>query len=92
MPSFTQRDYVFFAWNAAVGVICAAVVIRNPELQSAAIPPFLLLLIGMGVFEIGALLIARDPGAVPVSNVTRFLALSLSLGLYTLISALLSRA
>lgn len=92
MPSFTRRDHLFFAWNAAVGVLCGAVVVRAPELQSAALPPFLWLLIGMAAFEVGAFFLAPGAGAGPVSNVTRFLALSLSLGLYTVISAVLVRA
>lgn len=86
MPSFTQRDYVFFAWNAVVGLLCAAVVMRDPSLQAAAIPPFIWLLIGMGVFEAAALLLAR--GAPPISNVTRFLGLSLALAVFTLIPLL----
>jgi hypothetical protein len=88
----SRRDYLFFAWNAAVGVLCAALVLHRPDLNSAAIPPFLWLLIGMGAFEIGAFLLARDAPILPLSNVTRFLGLSLSLGLFTVITAVLSRA
>lgn len=88
MPSLTQRDYWFFAWNAVVGVLCATAVVRDPALQTAAIPPFLWLLIGMGLFEAAALLLWR--GVAPLSNVMRFLGLSLALGLYIVIPALIT--
>jgi len=87
VPSLTRRDQAFLAWNVAVGLLCAAIVVHDPALQAAAIPPFMWLLLGMLAFELGASVIAG--GAAPMSNVTRFLGLCLSLGVYTAISALL---
>lgn len=84
MPAFTQRDYLFFAWNAAVGIACAAMMLRYPALE-ATLPSFLWLLIGMGLFEAAALGLAR--GAPPLNNVTRFLGLALSLALFIVVQS-----
>ena len=88
MTSLTDRDLAFLAWNIVAGLVAGAVVAGRPELASAALPPFLWLLLAMAAYEIAAgYALGLQPGAL-VSTPVRFLGLVVALAIYLLVPVL----
>jgi hypothetical protein len=83
---FTRVELVFVAFGAALGALVALVYKAGGGLApSAGFPPFILVLLGLGLTEIVAgLSLGRSPGAL-VAMPARLLAFFLGVGVLALL-------
>jgi hypothetical protein len=82
---FTRVELVFVAFGAALGLLVALVFNAGWLAPSAAFPPFIVVLLGLGLSEIAAgLVLARSPGAL-VGMPARLLAFFLGVGVLALL-------
>lgn len=82
---FTRVELVFVAFGALLGLLVALVFKAGWLAPSAAFPPFIFVLLGLGLSEIVAgLALGRSPGAL-VGMPARLLAFVLGVGLLALL-------
>jgi hypothetical protein len=82
---FTRVELVFVAFGAALGALIALVYKAGGLAPSAGFPPFILVLLGLGLTEIVAgLSLGRSPGAL-VAMPARLLAFFLGVGVLALL-------
>lgn len=82
---FTRVELVFVAFGAALGALVALVYRAGGLAPSASFPPFILVLLGLGLTEIVAgLSLGRSPGAL-VAMPARLLAFFLGVGVLALL-------
>ena len=82
---FTRVEFVLVAFGAVLGVLVALVFKAGWITPSAAFPPFVLVLLGLGLSEIVAgFALARSPGTL-VGMPARLLAFFLGVGVLALL-------
>lgn len=82
---FTRAEFVFIAFGAVLGLLVALVFKAGWLAPSAAFPPFIVVLLGLGLSEIVAgLVLGRSPGAL-VGMPARLLAFVLGVGVLALL-------
>jgi len=82
---FTRAELVFVAFGAGLGAIVSAVVKAGWIAPSATFPPFILVLLGLGLSEIIAgFALGRSPGAL-VGMPARMLAFLIGVGVLALL-------
>ena len=82
---FTRVELVFVAFGAALGAIVSGVVKAGWIAPSATFPPFILVLLGLGLSEIAAgLAFGRSPGSL-VRMPARMFAFLLGVGVLALL-------
>ena len=82
---FTRAELVFVAFGAALSILVALVYKAGWITPSAAFPPFMLVLLGLGLGEIAAgFALARSPGTL-VGMPARLVAFVLGVGVLALL-------
>ena len=82
---FSRVELVFVPFGAALGALVALVFKAGWLAPSASFPPFILVLLGLGLTEIAAgLALGRSPGAL-VAMPARLLAFFLGVGVLALL-------
>lgn len=82
---FSRVELVFIAFGVALGALVALVSKAGWLAPSASFPPFILVLLGLGLTEIAAgLSLGRSPGAL-VAMPARLLAFFLGVGVLALL-------
>lgn len=82
---FTRAELVFVAFGAALGAIVSAVFKAGWIAPSASFPPFILVLLGLGLSEIAAgFAFGRPPGSL-IGMPARMLAFLIGVGVLALL-------
>ncbi|KRE17914.1 hypothetical protein ASE63_01605 [Bosea sp. Root381] len=82
---FTRAELVFIALGAGLGAIVSAAVTAGWIAPSASFPPFVLVLLGLGLSEILAgFALGRSPGSL-IAMPARILAFALGVGVLALL-------
>lgn len=82
---FSRAELAFVAFGAALGAIVSAIVKAGWMTPSASFPPFVIVLLGLGLSEVVAgFALGRSPGAL-IGMPARMLAFLLGVGVLALL-------
>jgi hypothetical protein len=65
-------DRIFYGYMALVGQAAGAILVAVPKAQGFAVAPYFRILIAVGLFEVGSLLLRRSAGLTGVQRAIGF--------------------